>query len=512
MRSTDSHKGVVPALKIEINKLKKYYNDRLILEIANLKIYSGEKIAVVGDNGAGKSTFLNIIAGLDEPDSGFVKTSGEISYIRQLEYSDDGMIPGRLSKEMGVARICPEDPSGGEIARIKLAASLSRGNQILIADEPASNLDIKGIELLERYLCRFEGTLLLVSHDRELLNKTCSAVIEIDSGAVTRYPGNYDSYIAAKEMAVKRQNFEYESYVSEKRRLEKAVVEKKQHVKNMRKAPKRMGNSEARLHTRGVNGKKAKLDRSTKAIVSRIEGLEKKEKAKTPPKVFLDAQKTPALHSKLAASAAGLDLALGERRLFNSINFEVPSAKKTALIGDNGSGKTTLIKMIVERDPAIRVSSCARIGYFSQSLDILDPGRAVLENAMAESVYPESFARLILARLLFREDAVMKKAGCLSGGEKVKAAFACIFLKDVNFLVLDEPTNYLDAASIAALAEMIRDYEGTVLFASHDRSFVNKTADRIIILQNGSALTFEGNYEEYSSRDFRVDPSGVSPA
>jgi len=502
--------GGIFMLKIEINKLKKYYNDRLILAIDDLKIYSGEKIAVVGVNGAGKSTFLNIIAGLDEPDSGFVRTSGEISYIRQLEYSISEVTPGRVSKEMGAERICPEAPSGGEIARIKLAAGLSRGNQILIADEPASNLDIKGIEILERYLRAFDGTLLLVSHDRELLNKTCDAVIEIAAGTVTRYTGNYDSYIAAKEMAVKRQNFEYESYVSEKRRLEKAVVEKKQHVKNMRKAPKRMGNSEARLHTRGVNGKKAKLDRATKAIVSRIDGLEKKEKAKAPPKVFLDAQKAAGLHSKLAASASDLDLSFGDRILFTQANFEVPSCKKTALIGDNGTGKTTIIKMLVERDPALRVSPAARIGYFSQSLDILDPARTVLENAMLESVYPESFARLILARLLFREDAALKKVECLSGGEKVKAAFARIFLKDVNFLVLDEPTNYLDARSIAALAEMICEYEGTVLFASHDRSFVNKTADRIIILQNRSALTFEGNYEQYSARPALIDPSVFS--
>jgi len=495
-----TYKGVILTLRIEINKLKKYYNDRLILDIENLKIYSGEKIAVTGDNGAGKSTLLNIIAGLNEPDSGSVQTTGELSYIRQFEYSESEIIPGRLSRELEVNRISQENPSGGEIARIKLAAGLARGNLILIADEPAANLDVRGIEMLERYLRDFDGTLLLVSHDRELLNRTCGAVIEIDCGKITRYAGNFDSYMAEKEMAVKRRNFEYENYVSEKRRLEKAIVEKKQRVKNMRKAPKRMGNSEARLHTRGVNGKKAKLDRSAKALVSRIEGLEKKEKVKAPPKVFLDAQKSGKLHSKLAASAIGLRLAFGERTLFNGMDFEIPTARKTALIGDNGAGKTTLMKMIVARDAALRVSSCARIGYFSQALDILDPGKTVLENAMSESVYPESFARLILARLLFREDEALKKAGCLSGGEKVKAAFARIFLKDINFMVLDEPTNYLDARSIDALAQMIVEYEGTVLFTSHDRSFVNKTADRLIILNNGVANAFEGNYEEYSHR------------
>ena len=492
---------MVLALRIEINKLKKSYNDRLILDIENLRIYSGERIAVAGDNGAGKSTFLDIIAGLEEPDSGFVKTSSEISYIRQFEYSGPEIIPGRLSREMGVDRISPENPSGGEITRLKLAAGLGRGNLILIADEPAANLDIRGIELLERYLRGFDGTLLLVSHDRDLLNKTCGAVIEIEGGKLTRYEGNYDCYIRAKKAAVDRQNFEYESYVSEKRRLERAVIEKKQRVKNMRKAPKRMGNSEARLHTRGVNGKKAKLDRASKALVSRIEGLEKKEGAKTPPKVFLDAQKTAAIHSKLAASAFGLNLAFGEKRLFSEMNFEVPAGKKTALIGDNGTGKTTLIKMIVERNSALHVSSAARTGYFSQALDILDPEGTVLENAMSESVYPESFVRLILARLLFREDESLKKVKYISGGEKVKAAFARIFLKDINFLVLDEPTNYLDARSIDALAGMIREYEGTVLFTTHDRSFIKRTADRLIILENQAAFTFEGTYGEYSCRN-----------
>lgn len=260
-----------------------------------------------------------------------------------------------------------------------------------------------------------------------------------------------------------------------------------------------MGNSEARLHTRAVNSKKKKLDGAADALKSRLTRLEIKEKPYSPTEVRISVPEHERIHSRAAAACSLLSKSFGGRTLFNGAAFELPSGARTALTGPNGSGKTTLIRMILGREGGIWVSERARIGYFGQDFETLDYEKTVLENVSASSAHSETIVRTLLACLLFRRDEVYKKAAMLSGGERIKAAIAKILLGGFNFLILDEPTNYLDVFSLAALESVLRDYDGAMLLCSHDRRFIDAVAGRMLVIdeKNGKIITYEGKYCDY---------------
>ncbi len=524
-------------LKISLNKIKKYYGDRLLFECGSLAIYSGEKVAVAGVNGAGKTTLLDILAGVTAPDEGAAEVRGDVSYARQLDddevlqgsglpsiarsgvsnvrafsgAADEGgagengcrggsdLLYGRAAGEFCAPAEYKDHLSGGEKTRRRLAAALENAGDILILDEPTSNLDIGAITLLEEKLLEFKGTLIIVSHDRALLDKVCTRVVEIENSKISDFEGNFATYEYQKKLMYERAEFEREEYLSEKNRLERAVVDKKQRSKEMRKAPKRMGNSEARLHTRGINSKKKKLDGAAEALKSRLAQLEVKEKPYRPPSVRIAVPEHGRVHSRAVASCDSLSKSFGDKVVFDDARFELPSGARTALIGPNGSGKTTLVKMILERSGAVWVSGRASIGYFGQGFETLDLAKTILENVSSSSVHCETTVRTLLACLLFRRDQVYKKASMLSGGERVKVAIAKIMLSGFNFLILDEPTNYLDIFSLAALEGVLRDYDGAMLLCSHDRRFVNAVADRTLIIDDRSKkiITYEGKYFDY---------------
>ncbi len=500
---------------IEIKNLKKSFGIRTVLEIDELNLYSGEKIALTGVNGAGKSLLLNMIAGAIKPDEGIIKLNEEFSYIRQFSehgYENKNSAESIYAADFNAKYHNGTDEfetikfdgspckSGGEITRLKIFEAISKKAQILLADEPTANLDIEGITLLEKRLKSYEGLLILVSHDRELIDSVCSKTIEIENGKINIYKGNYSYYKQCKNMEIERKNFEYEEYVSEKKRLTHAACEKKQKSRKMKKAPSRMGNSEARLHTRGVNSKKAKIDSAAKSIESRIEKLAVKEKAYIPPQAKIDIKECFKLHSKIAVYGFGISKQFPEKPLFSDSDFEIQNGCKTAIIGPNGSGKTTLIKMILNGENGICLASSARVGYFSQSLEILDPDLTIIENIMNTSEYHENFVRLLLARLLFKRDDIYKKVSVLSGGERVKTAFAKIFARSNNILIFDEPTNYLDMQSQEALEEVLKEYEGTLIFASHDRKFISNIADSLIIIDEFQLKFFNGTYADYADK------------
>jgi macrolide transport system ATP-binding/permease protein len=505
-------------LKISLNNIKKYYGDRLLFECAGLSIYSGEKVAIAGTNGAGKTTLLDIIAGIKTPDEGFADIRGEVSYARQLDGGDKDSgrpderntrrggepdcISCKIAGEFGAPAGYETHLSGGEKTRRRIASALENPGGILLLDEPTSNLDISAIKLLEEKLDAFDGTLIIVSHDRALLDKVCTRVIEIENSNINDFDGNFASYEYQKKLIFERAGFEREKYLSEKKRLERAVIDKKQRSKQMKKTPKRMGNSEARLHTRAVNSKKKKLDGAADALKSRLARLEVKEKPYCPPEIKIGVPDHERIHSRAAASCGSLSKSFGGRILFDGAAFELPSGAKTALSGPNGSGKTTLVRMMLGRENGIWVSERARIGYFSQDLETLDCEKTILENVSASSAHPETTVRTLLACLLFRRDEVYKKAAMLSGGERVKTAIAKILLGGFNFLVLDEPTNYLDIFSLAALEGVLRDYDGAMLLCSHDRRFINAVADRCLIIneKNGKIITYEGKYADYERK------------
>lgn len=484
-------------LILECNNLKKYYGECKILDIDKLNIYSEDKIGIVGLNGAGKTTLLNIISGNIEPDEGTVKLYGSCSYITQLDEISEKNIETGLAGKFRVEKDAQDYFSGGEKTRFKIAQGLSRNSGVIFADEPTSNLDMEGIKMLQEEFAKYKGALLLISHDREFLDKLCNKIIEIEDGHLKIYNGNYTDYKTQKEKERERENFEYVQYTKEKRRLEEAMREKSEKSKRIKNAPSRMGNSEARLHKMGNQRAKYNLDRTVKNTEARISHLEAKEKPKEIARTIIDANDNGEIYSKILISGSNINKKFKNKVIFHDAEFDIYNGTKTALVGKNGSGKSTLIKMIVSDSNDIKLSQKIKIGYFSQNLDILDENLSIIENVMKETVYDETFVRTTLARLLFKREDIYKKVKVLSGGERVKVSFAKIFLSDINILILDEPTNYLDIYSTEAIEAALLDYRGTLLFVSHDRRFVNNIADNIISIENGKLVQFKGNYEEY---------------
>jgi macrolide transport system ATP-binding/permease protein len=490
-------KGGVFLLALELKNIVKSFQGKAILKIQDLKIYAGEKIGLVGVNGCGKTTLLNIMAGVLPPDEGKVVRHTSIAHIVQLAGRSDrpSAISGVLAKEFRLGSNFYY--SGGEETRCKIARALSGDSGILLADEPTANLDMKGIALLEEKLSAYQGAVILVSHDRELLDKLCTKILELKEGSLRVYQGNFSDYIRQKAAHQARQQFEYEQYIAEKNRLTAALLDKQQKSAVVRKAPSRMGNSEARLHKMGDQKAKASLDRSAKAVAARLERLAVKERPQDDNKARLSFGARDAVYSKLLIAADGLIKQFSGKKLFDDARFQIMKGQKTALIGDNGTGKTTLLQMILAKDAQITLASKLKIGYFSQDMSILAKEQTILQNALASSVYDENFVRLTLARLLFQGSDIYKKVALLSGGERVRVCFAKLMLSDNNMLILDEPTNYLDMYSLKAVEDVLKDYEGELLFVSHDRRFVSALANHLLIVQDGKITAYSGSFAQY---------------
>ena len=421
-------------LILEMKNVKKSFGDRLILDIESLNIDSDDKIGIVALNGTGKTTLIDILSTRLIPDEGNVKMYGSYSCITQLDYSFKEMPQTQTAKLFKVPLNCGKFMSGGEKTRLKIANSLSAEKNIIFADEPTSNLDIEGVLLLEEKLLAHKGALVLISHDRFFLNRLASKIIELENGKIKVYNGNYDSYKLQKEAEQESQSFEFEKYSKEKKRLEDAITDKKHHSTTMRKTPKRMGNSEARLHKLGNQKAEKNVDNAVKALKSRLEKLEVKNKPLDLYKTKIDIQKNKQLHGKILIKGIDIYKSFGSKKIFDRANFQILNGSKVALIGNNGSGKTTLLKMIIDRDLNISSSKTLKMGYFNQDLSTLDEEKSIIENVISESMYDETFVRILLARLLFKGEDIYKKVNLLSGGERVKASFAKIFVQDINML------------------------------------------------------------------------------
>lgn len=486
---------------LEINHLEKHYGQRKLLDINNFVLYRGDKVAVVGSNGSGKTTLLRIINGDNEPDSGSVHVRGSVQMISQFHEEETVGADVRIAGRLGL-NSC-EVHSGGEQTKARIARALSMQSDILLADEPTTNLDIEGIVALEHMLKQYRGGLLLVSHDRDLLSNVCDKVLEIGKDKCTLYHCSYNDYVAQKALEDGANKAAYDKYTSEKKRLKQAAQAKARQSAQTRKTPKRMGNSEARLHKMGGQQQKYKLDKAAKAAMTRLEQLEKVEKPWEEKPIVFDVN-VKKVHNPILVQVSYVSKVYDGRRVLENCSFMVPNSKRTGLIGANGAGKTTLIHIIMNGEEGIKTCANLKIGYFSQNISNIDADKTILENAMAESIHSECFVRTILARLLFHRDEIRKKAAVISGGEKVKLSLAKIILSDFNLLVLDEPTNYLDIVSRSALETVLSAYPGAVLFVSHDRAFLREVAQRIVMIKDKSVHTFEGSYtalEEASTED-----------
>lgn len=493
-------------LLIDALNIKKYFSDRLIFEFENLKVYSNERIGVVGANGEGKTTLLNVLSKKDEADEGIVKLYGNLEYITQLKKPEKKTISPEMASRFSVKETYVDTMSGGEKMRFKLALALEKNPPLIFADEPTSNVDIEGIELLQRMLDGYKGALIIISHDREFLDNVCTKIIEIHNGKIKEYNGNYSQYKSQKKLEIERQEFEYQKYIDEKKRLEEVVKDISRKSKTMRKTPKRMGNSEARLHKMGNQSAKASLEKIAKSTRSRIEHLEAKEKPQNETYIKLDVGRVQNIHSKVIIEGKDINKNFGEKVIFNNADFQILNSSKVALLGPNGCGKTTLINMIINKEIGIHIAKGAKIGYFSQEMNILNIDKTILENVMISSMYDETLARTLLSRLLFKRDDVYKKVNVLSGGERVKVSFAKILLEDINLLILDEPSNYMDILSLEVIEDALREYDKTLLFTSHDRSLIDKVADHIMKIEDKKIKMFEGTYKEYLERENRKNP------
>ena len=299
---------------IKISNTLKYIGDRKLLEINNLIIQRGEKVGIVGKNGVGKTTFLSLISGDIKQDEGKIEVYGQIAYIKQL---DDININNS---------VCV---SGGEQMLSSIKEMINKNVEILLADEPSTNMDMQNIEYLIKEL----------NHDRNVLDRVCNSIIEIDDGKVKKYKGNYTSYKMQKEAEMERNKFEYNQYIKEKGRLERAIKEANSTAKKMRKAPKRMGNSEARLHKREADNIREKIEGHKTALKSRLEKLEVKDKPKAKYEIYLRPPTSDIIKNKIAIKAENYTLKIGEKVLIKNANFYIKTNEITAIIGNNGVRK-----------------------------------------------------------------------------------------------------------------------------------------------------------------------------
>ena len=496
---------------LNIDKLKKYYHDRLVLDIDKFEILEDEKIGLVGANGAGKTTLIKALIGKIEIDEGQIYLTNSYSYITQNENLDIESGNSKIKSMLNAPDKFEEHLSGGEKVKLKIATALKEQKKLVIADEPTSNLDQKSISILEEMLKKHKGGMLLVSHDREFLDALCNKIVEIEDGKIKIYNGNYTTYLKLKEEERNRQQFEFEQFVSEKKRLESAKTQKMNLSDGIRKTPKRMGNSEARLHKMGNQRGKKNIDGNVKAIQSRIDKLEVKEKPKSinPIKIYI--KDGLEIVSKNLIEINEFTLCVNGDILLDNVSFKVKRNKKIALIGENGCGKTTLLKEILKNNNlGIKMNPRVRIGYFDQNQDVLNGEKSILDNIKRDSSFDETFIRINLNLFGFKGDDVYKKVSVLSGGEKVKVALCKIILEDNNFLILDEPTNYLDIVSLKALEESLQNTDKTMLIVSHDRAFINAVCDYIIEIKNNKIEEFNGNYKKYIEHKANSNIKGIS--
>ncbi len=485
--------------------IKVAFGPRTVLDVERFELREGDRVGLVGENGAGKTTLIRVLAGLMAPDAGQVVRYAPVALIRQdrrgaVETATPEMKSRFRAPDEG------ENLSGGEETRRRIAAALSAGGRVLMADEPTSDLDSDGVALLAGALKRYEGALLLVSHDRALLDDVATVIAELQDGKITLYPGNYSAYRAERENRVAFERFEYNQYRAEQARLRRSAQSMVERASQTH-LPTRMGNSEARLHKRAVSATQASHHQARKALESRLEKLPEKRRPREDPDVKMEIG-VSGITSRVAAEARGLTLRAGEKTLTKAADFRIPTFSRTALLGPNGCGKTTLIRAILAGD-GVTVSPGVRVGFLDQDMRTLDDSKSALENAMRDSVQPESAVRTALARLGIRGDAVFKPVGKMSGGERVKVMLTRLMASDINFLVLDEPTNHLDVFSLEALGDVLADYGGTLLFVSHDRRFTQQVATRLIFFEDGRLGAFEGTLDEWNAR--REAPAAPAP-
>jgi len=475
-----SENGDDVMILLEALNIKHHIQDRLLFDIERLVVYKNDRIGLVGPNGSGKTTLLNILAGKILPEQGTIHSYAQCELLPQLKHVD-------------------ATKSGGEVTQTYINDAVVKAPELLLADEPTTHLDREHIEWLEKKLNQWKGAFVVVSHDRAFLDSLCTTIWEIRDGKVKEYKGNYSDYAEQKELERRQQKLAYEVYEKKKQQLEESLRLKKQKADRATKAPKKVSPSEAKIT--GAKPyfakKQKKLQKAAKAMEKRLERLEKVEKVRETPPIKMNLPHTDTFKDRIIIRVQDVEGKIDNRVLWKSTRFHIRGGEKLAIVGPNGCGKTTLVKKLINQDEGIIISPSVKMGYFSQNLNILDVNKSILQNVRSTSIQDETVIRTVLARLHFFRDDVYKPVGVLSGGERVKTALAKVLLSDINTLILDEPTNFLDIEALDALESLLQEYEGTVIFVSHDRRLIENVATRVLLFENKAITLFDGTYKQY---------------
>lgn len=490
---------------LNIANLNKTYVGKQILKGVTFHIEDKEKAAIVGINGSGKTTLIKCILGEEEPDDSecviALAKGKKIGYLAQQHADMPGAeedIPTDLTDAKALAMKQEIDAfgddfdtlSGGQKTRKRLEEILLTKPDLLILDEPTNHLDIESIQWLEKVLKRYDGAVLLVSHDRYFLDHVVTKIIDLDNGRARMYRGNYSEYAEKKKQI---RDAELKAYYNQQADIahQQAVIDKLKQF-NREKSIKRAESREKAL--------------------AKVELLDKPEELDNEMRLAL----TPHLQSgNDVLSVKELSKSFGEKTLFSNISFEIKRGEHVAVIGANGTGKTTLLKILNEQEPAttgsFRLGTNVEIGYYDQEHAVLHMEKTIFDEIQDDYPYlNDTKVRNVLAAFLFRGDDVYKRIGDLSGGEQGRVSLAKLMLSNANFLILDEPTNHLDIQGREVLEDAIRNYEGTVLYVSHDRYFINKTATRILELFENRFDNYIGDYDYYLEKKEDVRKYGGS--
>ena len=540
---------------LQCSHIDKAFGTDVILSEVSFHINEQDKLAVVGANGCGKSTLLKIIVGELAPDSGNVIVSGgaTLGYLAQnQDISSENTIYEEMldakkelvamerelkeyEKKMNAASGEALDKmiarftaltqdfetqggysfqselsgvlrglgftetdyntsigtlSGGQKTRVALAKMLLAKPGIILLDEPTNHLDMASIAWLENYLSLYKGAVIIVAHDRYFLDKIVSKVVEIEYGKATLFTGNYSDYAVKKQALLESRQKEYENQQQEIKHQQEVIAK-----------------------LRSFNREKSiKRAESREKMLNKMEILEK-------PITMTDTMHIrfePGIVSgNDVLTVEGLAKSFGDKHLFSKLSFDMKRGERVAILGNNGTGKTTILKILNELLPAdsgsFTLGTNVETAYYDQEHHVLHMEKTIFDEL--HDTYPDlnnTRIRTILAAFLFTGDDVFKRIGDLSGGERGRVSLAKLMLSDANFLILDEPTNHLDMASKEILEEALTNFSGTVLYVSHDRYFINKTATKILELANGQLYAFNGNYDYYlEKRDLVM---GLSPA
>ena len=525
---------------LQANKIERSFAGDVLFENINLQVDERDRIALVGKNGAGKSTLLKILVGEEEPTSGEINKKKDISlsylaqdslfesentiYDEMLHVFDDlrttekqlrqmelemGEKTGaeldklmsdydRLSEEFRQAggftyeadirailngfkfdesmwQMKIAELSGGQNTRLALAKMLLEKPNLLILDEPTNHLDIETIAWLENYLVNYSGALIIVSHDRYFLDKVATITLDLTKHSLDRYVGNYSSFVEQKE--------------------QKLLTE----AKNYEKQQKEIAALEDFVNRNLVRASTTKRAQSRRKQLEKMERLDKPEAGSKSANMTFHSDKTSGnIVLTVENAAIGYD---GEI-LSEPINLDLRKMNAVAIVGPNGIGKTTFIKSVVDQIPFIkgekRLGANVEVGYYDQTQSKLTPSNTVLDELWNDfRLTPEVEIRNRLGAFLFSGDDVKKSVGMLSGGEKARLLLAKLSMENNNFLILDEPTNHLDIDSKEVLENALIDFDGTLLFVSHDRYFINRVATQVLELSENGSTLYLGDYDYY---------------